>query len=100
MSNPVTASIIISSYNYGRFLSQAIDSALNQTCDQVEVIAVDDGSTDNSLDVIASYGDSIISVVKENGGQASALNAGFHASHGQVLLFLDSDDTLLPGAVE
>ncbi len=94
------ASVIVSSYNYGRFLKETIDSALNQTYDRVEVIVVDDGSTDDSRAVIAGYGSRIRSVLKENGGQASAFNAGFAVSHGDVIFFLDSDDVLLPMAVE
>jgi len=97
---PVKVSIIVSSYNYGRFLTDALDSALNQSYPDVEVIVVDDGSTDHSREIIASYGDRIIPVLKENGGQASALNAGFAISHGDVIFFLDSDDVLLPEAVE
>ncbi len=93
------ASVIINNYNYGRFLPDAIDSALTQTYAATEVIVVDDGSTDNSREVIAKYGDHVISVLKENGGQASAVNAGIEASHGDAILFLDSDDMLLPTAV-
>lgn len=94
------ASIIISSYNYGRFLRDAIDSALNQTYPNTEVIVVDDGSVDNSREIIASYGSRILPVLKVNGGQASAFNAGFSSSRGEVICFLDSDDMLLPTAVE
>lgn len=93
-------SIIVNNYNYGRFLKEAIDSALNQSYSSTEVIVVDDGSTDNSRDIIAAYGDQILPVLKENGGQASAFNAGFRVSHGEVVLFLDSDDALIPTAVE
>jgi glycosyltransferase involved in cell wall biosynthesis len=93
-------SIIITSYNYGRFLKDAIDSALNQTYKNREVIVVDDGSTDNSREIIASYGKRITAVLKENGGQASAFNAGFSVSYGDVILFLDSDDSLCLHAVE
>src|SRR6267378_3563523 len=64
-------------YDYERFLRGAIDSALNQTYRNTEVIVVDDGSTDGSLEIIASYGQRIIPLVKGNGGQNSALNAGF-----------------------
>lgn len=92
-------SIIINNYNYGRFLSEAIDSALSQTYPHTEVVVVDDGSTDNSRDIIASYGDRVISVLKENGGQASAFNAGFATSRGDVICFLDSDDIFLPEKV-
>jgi glycosyltransferase involved in cell wall biosynthesis len=99
MSEARRASIVISSYNYGLFLKEAIDSALAQTYPHVEVIVVDDGSSDDSREVIAGYGDRITAVLKENGGQASALNAGFAVSRGDVVVFLDSDDVLLPTAV-
>jgi glycosyltransferase involved in cell wall biosynthesis len=93
-------SIVINNYNYGRFLADAIDSALTQTHPNLEVIVVDDGSTDNSREIIARYGDRIRPVVKLNGGQASALNAGFAVSSGDIIFFLDSDDMLLPEAAE
>lgn len=100
MGNPYLASIIITSYNYGRFLPEAIDSALGQTYPNTEVIVVDDGSTDNSREIISDYGDRVVSILKENGGQASAFNVGFLASRGDVILFLDSDDMLAPVALE
>jgi glycosyltransferase involved in cell wall biosynthesis len=96
--NPLV-SVIINNYNYGRFLQDAIDSALNQTYSHTEVIVVDDGSTDNSREILASYGDKITPVLKENGGQASAFNAGFAASQGDIICFLDSDDIFLPEKV-
>jgi glycosyltransferase involved in cell wall biosynthesis len=89
-------SIIINNYNYGQFLPDAIDSALNQIDCGVEVIVVDDGSIDQSRDIIGCYGDQILSVLKRNGGQASALNAGFARSQGEIVIFLDADDVLLP----
>src|SRR5437879_4319345 len=94
------ASIIINNYNYARFLREAVESALNQTYQNTEVIVVDDGSTDSSREIISSYGDRIIPILKCNGGQNSALNAGFSVGRGNVILFLDSDDVLLPTAVE
>jgi hypothetical protein len=100
VSGPFLASIVISSYNYGGYLREAIDSATGQTHPHTEVIVVDDGSTDDSREIIAGYGGRITSVLKENGGQASALNAGLKASRGEVLFFLDSDDVLRPTAVE
>ncbi len=87
-------SIIVTSYNYSSYLREAIDSALMQTYPNVEVIVVDDGSTDSSPEVILGYGDKLISILKQNGGQASACNAGFEKSTGDIILFLDSDDTL------
>ncbi|NES18026.1 MAG: glycosyltransferase [Symploca sp. SIO3E6] len=85
-------SIIINNYNYGSFLKEAIDSALQQNYRNIEVIVVDDGSTDNSRDVIESYGDQIKAILKPNGGQASAFNVGFKESHGDIVCFLDADD--------
>lgn len=99
LSNPLVT-ILINNYNYGRFLRQAIDSALNQTYRNVEVIVVDDGSTDESQEIIESYGKRIISVLKENGGQASAFNAGFAASRGEIICLLDADDFFHPDKVE
>lgn len=93
-------SILINNYNYGSFLGETIDSALNQTYLNVEVIVVDDGSTDHSRDVILGYGDKIVPVLKENGGQTSAGNAGFLASKGDIICLLDSDDVLYPNKVE
>jgi glycosyltransferase involved in cell wall biosynthesis len=93
-------SVIITNYNYGRFLGVCIDSALNQTACDIQVIVVDDGSTDGSRELIAEYGDRITAVLKVNGGQASAFNAGFAASTGDVIIFLDADDLLAPSAVE
>ena len=98
MDNPLV-SIIINNYNYGQFLQEAIDSGLNQTYPHIEVVVVDDGSTDNSRDIIKSYGNKIVSVLKENGGQASAFNAGFAASRGDIICFLDSDDLFMPEKV-
>ncbi len=99
-NSSLSASIIISSYNYGRYLRETIDSCLDQTYPEVEVIVVDDGSTDNSRELIRSYGDRIMAVFKKNGGHASALNLGFKKSRGDVVIFLDSDDALMPTAVE
>jgi len=92
--------VLINNYNYGRYLREAIDSALNQTYPNLEVIVVDDGSSDESRDIIASYGQSLIAVFKDNGGQASAFNAGIAASQGEVICFLDADDFLHPTKVE
>jgi len=88
-------SILINNYNYDDYINLAIDSALNQTYLPREVIVVDDGSTDKSKDIILGYGNQIIPVFKENGGQASAFNAGFKASQGEIIFFLDSDDFFL-----
>ncbi len=92
-------SIIIDNYNYREFLPLAISSALGQTYPKVEVVVVDDGSTDGSQSVVQGYGDRVTAILKANGGQASAFNAGFARSSGEIVVFLDSDDILLPNAI-
>jgi hypothetical protein len=92
-------SILINNYNYGRFLGEAIDSALGQSYPRIEIVVVDDGSTDNSRDIINTYAPQVIPVFKPNGGQASAFNTGFAKCHGDFVCFLDSDDIFTPGKV-
>lgn len=96
MNQRPLVSIIINNYNYAQFLGAAIESGLNQTYPDQEVIVVDDGSTDNSREIIAGYGSRVVPVLKPNGGQASAFNAGFAASKGEIICFLDADDVFLP----
>jgi len=91
-------SIIITNYNYQAYLREAIDSALQQTHPEVEVLVVDDGSLDDSRSIIDSYGARITPVYKTNGGHLSSVNLGFEKSHGDVAIFLDADDALLPDA--
>src|SRR5215212_8459413 len=93
------ASVIINNFNYGRFLREAIDSALAQDYPATEVVVVDDGSTDDSRAVIESYRDRVRAVFKENGGQGSAYNAGVPVSRGEYVCMLDADDTLDPTAI-
>lgn len=87
-------SIVIANFNYGRFVADAIESALNQTWPHVEVIVVDDGSTDGSREIINRYGGRIQAIFQDNSGQRIANNAGFAASRGDVVIFLDADDVL------
>lgn len=89
-------SIIVNNYNYGRYIGAAIDSALRQTHPDVEVIVVDDGSTDDSRAVIAGFGERVAAIYQANGGQAAALNAGWARCRGEVVIFLDADDVLRP----
>ena len=86
-------SIVVISHDYEQFLPAAIDSALRQT-HPVEVLVVDDGSTDGSRAVIESYGDRIRVLFKENGGNSSVVNAAVPAVLGDVVMFLDADDLL------
>lgn len=100
MDKNLLVSIIINNYNYDRFLPEAIESAINQTYPLIEVIVVDDGSTDNSHEIIAGYGDRIIPILQPNGKQAAAFNSGFAKSRGNIIIFLDSDDYLFSDTVE
>jgi hypothetical protein len=96
----IPVSIIIANYNYARFLRRCIDSALEQKHEDVEVVVVDDASTDDAVDVIASYGSRIKACLRgTNGGHAAAFNTGFAASRGDIVLFLDADDYLYPDTV-
>jgi glycosyltransferase involved in cell wall biosynthesis len=97
---PLLVTVLINNCNYGRYLRQAIDSALNQTYTHVEVLVVDDGSTDESRAIIRSYGETIRSLLKGNGGQASAFNAGLAASRGDIICMLDADDFFHADKVE
>ncbi len=92
-------SIIITNRNYGEYIGQAIDSALNQTYTPIEVIVVDDGSEDDSREIIAGFGTKVRSIHKEWQGQCSCFNAGFAKSSGDLVIFLDADDMLMPDAV-
>ncbi|MGH7477133.1 MAG: glycosyltransferase family 2 protein [Longimicrobiales bacterium] len=92
--------IVVNNHNYGAYLRDAIDSALTQHYRPLEVVVVDDGSTDDSRAIIASYGDRVVPVLKPRGGQASTFSAGLERSTGSIVLFLDADDALLPTAIE
>lgn len=91
-------SVLINNYNYARYLPEAVGSVLAQSRVPDEIVLVDDGSTDDSLEGLARACDlSRVTVIrKPNGGQLSAFNAGFEAATGDVLFFLDSDDLYEP----
>ena len=93
-------SIVIPCYNREKYISDAIDSALAQTYSNIEVIVVDDGSIDGSVDVVRQYGDRVKLVLQDNGGVNVARNRCFRESRGDFLVFLDSDDWLSPDIVE
>ncbi len=102
-SRPLKVSVIIPNYNYAQYVGQAIDSALALDWPDVEVIVVDDGSNDDSRDVIARHAarhaDRIQVIHQTNQGQVGACNTGFAASQGEVIIFLDSDDFLEPSVI-
>lgn len=93
-------SIIIPTFNYGRFVGRAVESALSQPGDDFEVLVVDDGSTDDTADVLRAFGDAVDYQRHENAGAAVARNRGARRARGEWLIFLDADDSLLPGAIE
>lgn len=93
-------SIVIATYNYGRFLSQAIESVISQSCQDYELIIVDGGSSDNTLEIIHRYEKYISWWVSEpDKGQSDAFNKGFAHSRGKYLTWLNADDVYLPGTL-
>ena len=91
-------SVVIPCYNQGRFLRDAVDSALQQTYPAVEVIVVDDGSADDTASVARTYA-AVRYIEQRNKGAPAARNAGLRESRGDYLVFLDADDRLLPNAI-
>jgi GT2 family glycosyltransferase len=88
--------VLIATHNYGRFITEAVESALSQADVAVEVVVVDDGSTDDTHERLATFGDRIRYIYQENGGFATARNTGLRAARGEFIAFLDSDDVWLP----
>ena len=94
-------SIVIANYNYSQFLEQAIQSILNQSCQDFELIIVDGGSTDNSVEIITKYSEKLSWWVSEKDkGQSDAFNKGFAKAKGQFYFWLNADDLLLPKSLE
>lgn len=89
-------SVIIPTYNGERYIGEAIDSVLKQTYDDHEIIVVDDGSTDNTLQLLQSYGKQLNWIAQENQGVAASRNAGLQLAQGEYIAFLDQDDVFLP----
>lgn len=90
----------VTNYNYGRFLSGCIDSILEQTVPAHEIVVVDDGSTDDSLAVLAGYGDKVTVVATENRGVAGATNTAIGHCTGDVVALLDADDLMRPDRIQ
>ena len=99
MKRSRTVSVIIPTYNRAHYLGEAIESILNQDirdC-RIEIIVVDDGSTDNTKEVLGKFGNRVRYIYQENGGAGSARNRGIDEATGEWISFLDSDDRWLPG---
>jgi glycosyltransferase involved in cell wall biosynthesis len=92
--------VVIPTYNYGEYLSDAIESALKQTYKNLEVIVIDDGSSDNTEEIVKRYDGRLSYYFKENGGISSARNYGMLKAKGEYIVFLDSDDKLHESYVE
>ena len=98
--NTMKVSIIIPVYNAEKFIESCIESALNQSYKDIEIIAIDDGSTDSSLKILEKFQDRIKIIHKENGGTSTALNTGIKEMTGDWFKWLSADDILYPNAVE
>jgi glycosyltransferase involved in cell wall biosynthesis len=98
MSQPVI-SVVITTYNYGQFIEESIESVLSQDFprEQMEIVVVDDGSTDDTAERMKKYGEKVRYFRTENRGQAAALNLGFAKSRGEIISLLDADDFFFPG---
>lgn len=100
---PAKVSLIVPVYNVEKYLGKCLESCRNQTLNDLEIICVDDGSTDSSgriLDEFAAEDSRVIVIHKENGGVSSARNAGLKAANGELIMFLDADDFLEKNACE
>ena len=100
VSSMPLVSIVTPSYNQGGFIKETIDSVLGQSYPNVEYIVIDGNSTDETVSVLKSYGPRLSWISEPDGGQTDALNKGFARSKGEVRAYVNSDDLLLPGAVE
>ncbi len=99
MKNPIV-SVVIPNYNYAHYLRETVDSVLDQTYRNIEIIVVDDGSKDSSKEILDSYGDKIRTNFQKNQGVSVARNNGVKESHGEYVAFLDADDAWLPTKIE
>jgi len=101
MNSDPLVSIVIPVFNQAGFIKRAIDSVLNQVCSfEVELIVIDDGSTDSVKNILFSYGDKIIWESRTNHGQAATLNYGWSKSRAEIIGYLSADDMLRPSAID
>lgn len=99
MSHLPLVSIVTPSFNMAHFIRETIDSVLSQDYPHIQLIVMDGGSTDETRDILASYGDRIEWVSEKDRGQSDAVNKGFRRARGEIFTFLNADDVYLPGAV-
>ena len=92
--------VVVPNYNYAHFVREAIDSVLAQTYPHLEIIVVDDGSSDGSREVLENYGERIRTIFQDNSGVSAARNSGAAVGDGEFIAFLDADDSWLPTKIE
>lgn len=97
MTSQPLVSIVVPTFNCASYLRLAVQSVLDQDYPEKEIIVVDDGSTDNTAEILAEFGSRIVVINQPNSGIAAARNIGLQSSHGDLIAFLDSDDYWLPG---
>jgi len=100
MDKQVLVSVIIPVYNSEKFLPECLDSVLNQTYNDIEIIVVNDGSTDDSMQILQKYSDKITIISQDNQGLASALNSGINLMHGKWFKWFSPDDMMYPNTIE
>jgi len=93
-------SVVVPSYNQGQFIKETIDSIINQDYKNIECIVMDGGSADDTVDVLKAYGNRIFWVSEKDAGQADAVNKGIRAARGEIIGWLNSDDTYTEGAIQ
>lgn len=93
-------SVIIPNYNYAKYIARTIDSVLAQTYKNLEIIVIDDGSKDNSLEILEGYGEQLKIIRQQNQGVSMARNNGAASASGEYVAFLDADDIWLPAKLE
>src|SRR5687767_5938727 len=96
---PPLVSIVTPSFNQGRFLRRTIESVMNQGYPHIEYLVFDGGSSDESIEVLRSYGERFFWRSQPDRGQTNAINQGLQRARGEIVAYLNSDDVLLPGAV-
>jgi glycosyltransferase involved in cell wall biosynthesis len=97
---PPLVSVVIPTYNYGHYIGETVESALGQTYSPIEIIVVDDGSTDDTQERLTVYGDRVRYIHQQNRGLSAARNTGIQTAQGEFVALLDSDDLWLPDKVK
>src|SRR5260370_37975358 len=95
----LSVSVVVPSYNQARFISKAIDSVLTQDAPSIELLVIDGGSQDETVEILKSYGDRLRFVSHKDRGQSDRLNQGLRRAQGDILCCLNSDEAFAPGAL-